>query len=92
MEPRFQRICNVHWPFHDSGGRGHAEGIPRQYESIAVRARVVFERSGERWLDGWAVAWTKDSVCVDLDNPRLGITQVWLAPSDVKRRLSAPSS
>jgi hypothetical protein len=53
----------------------------------AIRARLVFARDGEQWLYGWAVAWTKDAVCVQLEDRRLPTSRIWLAPSDVQRRL-----
>ena len=87
QRPRIQRVYNEHWPFRDSKGRGHAEGVATQRDWIAIRARLVFARDGEQWLYGWAVAWTKDAVCVQLEDRRLPTSRIWLAPSDVQRRV-----
>lgn len=81
-----QRILNEHWPYRDSQGRGHDDGVPTPRYAIDVGVRVVFSEGGERTLWGWAIKWTKDAVCVRLDHVEHGYDRVWVAPSDVIRR------
>jgi len=47
-----QRILNEHWPFRDSNGRTHDEGIPIQRHPIDVGVSLVFSEDGRRML--WA--------------------------------------
>lgn len=54
--------------------------------SIDVTVRVVWERDGEEKLNGVATRWTADRVYVELADPRIGTTGIWVAPSDVVRR------
>lgn len=51
---------------------------------MRVRARVVFERDGEVWLDGIATRLGLDGpICVELKDPRVQTIVVWLPPDDV---------
>jgi hypothetical protein len=86
MSEPTQRILNEHWPFRDSQGRGHDEGVPMQRYPIDVGVHVVFSEDGRRNLWGWAIKWTKDAVCVYLDTEIHGYRRVWVAPCDVVRR------
>ena len=80
----WQTVINQHWPLHDRQG-AHARGIPDR-TPIPVRVRLEWERDGEQWLDGQATRWTRDSVYVQLDDPRLRVNGVWVRPGDVRRR------
>jgi hypothetical protein len=49
-----------------------------------VRARVVFERDGEVWLDGTATRLGFDgAIFVELKDRRVQTIGVWLTPGDV---------
>ena len=82
-EPRawdddLQRVLNTH-------------PVPARYTNAPwphppVRARLVWERDGEQWLDTVAVAWTRELVLVDVVDPRVQVHGQWLAVEDVERR------
>ncbi len=57
---------------------------------VPVRARLVWERDGEEWVDTFAFAWTARLVLVELSDPRHEIRGVWLVPQDVERRARVP--
>lgn len=54
-------------------------------KKIPVRARVVWERDGEEWLDGNALRLDPGiAIFVELSGqPRCKFTGVWLDPKDV---------
>ncbi|MGH3484336.1 MAG: hypothetical protein ACRDPQ_14010 [Nocardioidaceae bacterium] len=60
--------------------------VPIRRDWIPVTARIEFQHDGTQWLDGDAIAWTSHSVHVQLDDPRLGLSRVWLKSEDVHRR------
>lgn len=65
---------------NDVGARGSYRDRP----PVAVRARVVFERDGEVWLDGTATRLGFDgAIFVELKDRRVQTIGVWLTPGDV---------
>jgi hypothetical protein len=50
MAEPIQRILNEHWPYRDSQGRGHDEGVPMQRYPIDVGVHVVFSEDGRQNL------------------------------------------
>jgi hypothetical protein len=76
---RRQRVLNERFP-------RDARDIPDQRHPIPVRARVVWERDGEEWVDGDATRWTDRVVFVELDDPRHATFGVWVVLGDVRRR------
>lgn len=78
----WQAVTNKHWPSPELARTLRDVPADRQ---IKVVARVVFEDDGEQLLDGTAVRWTRNHVCVWLNDPRLQVAYVWLAPTDVRR-------
>lgn len=76
-------MLNEHWP---------PAGVARSLRDvdpdrqIEINARVVFAGDGEQLLEGTAVRWTRQHVCVRIGDPRLQTAYVWLAPADVTRR------
>lgn len=65
---------------NDAGARGSYRDRP----SMSVRARVVFERDGEVWLDGTASRLGFDgAIFVELHDRRLQTVGAWLPPVDV---------
>lgn len=78
----WQRVLNKHWPQLEVSKR--LKDVPTD-QQIDVIARVVFAVDGEQHLAGRAVRWTRQHVCVAIDDPRLQVAYVWLAPADVTR-------
>lgn len=71
-----------HWQkiLNDAGARGSFQDRP----SVPVRARLVFERDGEVWIDGTATRLGFDgAIFVELHDRRCQTIGVWLAPDDV---------
>lgn len=65
---------------NDAGARGSYRDRPPQ----RVRARVVFERDGEAFLDGAATRLGFDgAIFVELKDRRCQTIGVWLPPGDV---------
>lgn len=58
-------------------------------DPVPVRARVVWERDGQEFIETVAHAWTSRLVLVMLSDPRAELRGVWLDPGDVQR-LTAP--
>lgn len=83
VEP--QHVLNESWPFHDARGNGHAHGIDDR-PGIDVTVRVVWETDGEEWLDGHAVRWHRQHVCVSVADNRSLTPVVWVRAGDVRRR------
>src|SRR5262245_42742066 len=75
--PRKQRVLNEFVLSRD---------VPPRRDRIPVTARIEFQHDGTVWLDGDAIAWTSHSVHVQIDDPRLGISRIWLKAADVNRR------
>lgn len=66
---------------NDAGARGSYQDRP----PVLVRARVVFERDGEVWLDGIATRLGFDgAIFVELKDRRLQTIGAWLPPADVR--------
>ncbi|MGH3480464.1 MAG: hypothetical protein ACRDQD_26975 [Nocardioidaceae bacterium] len=76
--PRKQRVLNEFV---------HSRDVPPRRDSIPVTVRIEFQDDGTQWLDGDAIAWTRHAVHVQLDDPRLGLSRIWLKSEDVHRRL-----
>lgn len=56
----------------------------RDQPPVPVRARVVFERDGEAWLDGTATRLGFDgAIFVELNDRRMQTVGAWLPPDDV---------
>lgn len=81
----FQRVRNESWPRRDVNGNVHARGI-RERAGIDVRVRIVWERDGEQWVEGRAVRWHRQHVCVHVSDERLQVPYVWVVADDVRRR------
>lgn len=65
---------------NDAGARGSFQSRP----PVPVRARVVFERDGEVWLDGMATRQGFDgAIFVELKDRRCSTLGVWLHHDDV---------
>jgi len=58
----------------------------RHREGIRVRARIVWSRDGEGYLDTVAFGWTRQLVLVRLDDARSQFRGVWIPVGDVQRR------
>lgn len=70
----WQKILN------DAGARGSFQSRP----PVSVRARLVFERGGEAWLDGTATRLGFDgAIFVELTDRRCQAIGAWLSPDDV---------
>lgn len=78
----WQEVTNEHWPA--PGVAKTLRDVPRA-QQIDVIARVVFATDGEQHLAGRAVRWTKQHVCVTIDDRRLQVAYLWLAAGDVRR-------
>lgn len=76
---KWQKILNQDWP-------ANARVIRDQAQPIPVRARIVWERDGEEWIEGRAVRWTRSHVFVAFGDERWQVLGVWLRPGDVRRR------
>lgn len=74
----------------------NALDVPRRFvdlrsDPVPVRARLVWELSGEQWVDTWATAWRRvrgevPMVLVVVDDPRSVIRGVWVPAHDVECR------
>ncbi|UZD63023.1 hypothetical protein [Brevibacterium sp. JSBI002] len=65
---------------NDAGARGSFQNRP----PVPVRARVVFERDGEVWLDGTATRLGFDgAIFVESKDRRCQAIGVWLKPDGV---------
>ncbi|MCT1448798.1 hypothetical protein M3G43_16210 [Brevibacterium casei] len=53
---------------------------------IPARARIVWEKDGEEWVDGNALRRDERTggIFVEFSDPRTMFTGVWLAPDDVE--------
>jgi hypothetical protein len=81
-----QKVLNQRWPYVDTQGRRHAEGIPDR-QPIDVDVRLELERDGEVWVPGAAHRWTRTHVYVtSLNEPRVLTRAVWVLAADVRRR------
>lgn len=70
----WQKIIN------DAGARGSFQSRP----PVHVRARVVFERDGEVWIDGTAARLGFDgAIFVEFRDRRCRPLGAWLSPDDV---------
>ena len=78
-----QTLLNEDWPPPAIARRLKNAAAP-----IEVEARLVFDRDGEAWLPGHALRWTKMHVMVEIIDPRLQVSRVWLAPHDLHRAAS----
>jgi hypothetical protein len=56
---------------------------------IAVRARLVWERTGLEVVETRVTHWTARDVLIELADARWRFLGVWLAAQDVRRRDSA---
>jgi hypothetical protein len=74
-----QEVLNHHWPAHPRGLRTHEPGVP-------VRARIIWKRDGEEYIDGVARRWDDAHVYVEVKDVRSAVNGVWLKPQDVYRR------
>jgi hypothetical protein len=74
----WQRALNERWP-------ARPRDLPQQPDPIEVRARVVWERDGEEWVQGKAVRWDQHHVLVQIHDPRCQTLGFWLPPADVRR-------
>lgn len=74
----------------------NALDVPRKFVDIRsspvqVRARLVWERSGEQLIDTSVTAWRRargevPMVLVTVDDPRSVVRGVWIPARDVRRR------
>ncbi len=65
---------------NEAGARGSFRGRP----PLQVRARVLFERDGEVWLEGTATRLGFDgAIFVELHDRRVQTIGVWLRSDDV---------
>jgi curved DNA-binding protein CbpA len=78
-----RQVLNEHWPLSDKARR-----MSHGRDPIDVRARLVFARDGETWLNGRAVACTRSLIKVYVPDDRLRVKWVWLLPADVRVRRS----
>ncbi|WP_313420581.1 hypothetical protein [Brevibacterium casei] len=70
----WQKVCNA------AAARSSYQDRP----PVPVRARVVFDRDGEAWLDGRATRLGFDgTIFVELVDRRMQTVGVWLLPDDV---------
>ncbi len=77
---RWQRALNEACP-------ANARHIGDAPGPVPVRARVVWERDGEEWVDGTAIRWDRSHVLVQInDRARCPTIGFWLRPQDVRRR------
>lgn len=70
--------------------------VPRKFvdlrsDPVPVRARLVWQQSGEQHIDTHATAWRRargevPMVLVVVDDPRSVVRGVWLPAHDVQRR------
>ncbi|NHC21852.1 hypothetical protein G6553_01515 [Nocardioides sp. IC4_145] len=81
----FQEVLNQEFPLARKDGTRHASDIQDRARR-PVRARVVFERDGEAYLDGLAQRWTRPHAFIVIPDPRLQIGAVWLRLEDVVPR------
>lgn len=79
---KWQAVVNEHWPPSPIQLKDRDRAIP-------VRARIVWERDGEQYLDGLAKRWDAEHVYVEIVDVRLRTNGAWLKPSDVYRRTPA---
>src|SRR5213076_2894870 len=76
-----QKVRNMSWPQHKDG---IGQAVGRQYEDkppeqqIDVQVRADFTDDGEQWLDGRAIRWHGDHVCVLVRDDRLASPYLWV--------------
>ncbi len=76
----YQAITNESWP-PDNGART-AQDRP----AIDARARIVWERDGEEWIEGTVTRWHGQHVFFRFNDPRAQLPFMWLRAEDVERR------
>jgi hypothetical protein len=77
----WQRALNAHWPPAAIARRLQDRPDPRD-----VWVAIEWERDGWQWLPGKATRWDRDHVMVRVDDVRLQVGGVWVAPIDVRRQ------
>lgn len=75
----WQTVLNQTWPPEPRTLRNRPEPIP-------VIVRVHWEHDGEEHLPGLATRWDPHHVYVELDDRRLAITGIWVAPDQIVQR------
>ncbi|MBD0292955.1 MAG: hypothetical protein ICV70_05215 [Jiangellaceae bacterium] len=58
----------------------------RLHPPVPVRARIMWDRDGEEWIDTAALGWTGREVYVQMPDRRYRFTAVWLPAVDLRRR------
>jgi hypothetical protein len=56
------------------------------HQPVPIVARIVWEETGEEFIDTVAAGWSGQNVYVRLPDRRYRLTSVWLSAADVKRR------
>lgn len=84
---QWQDVTNEAWP--PLGVARTLRDVPLD-QQLEVVARLVFAVDGEQYLPGRAIRWTRTNVCVMINDPRLQVSYVWLAPADVRRAEESP--
>jgi hypothetical protein len=53
---------------------------------VSIRARILWDRDGEEWIETEALGWTGHEVYLRMSDPRYRLRAVWLDAADVRRR------
>lgn len=70
--------------WHEVYNAAAARSSYQDHPPAPVRARVVFDRDGEAWLDGRATRLGFDgTIFVELVDRRIQVVGAWFAPGDV---------
>jgi hypothetical protein len=52
-------------------------------QPVPITARIMWEETGEEFIDTVALGWTSRDVCVRMPDTRYRLTSVWLDAADV---------
>jgi hypothetical protein len=83
--PVYQKVLNEDWP-----PPAIARTLKNARASIEVEARLILDRDGETWMPGRALRWTRHHVLVEVADPRLEVSRIWLAPHDLHQTGTQP--